>query len=251
MKKNGEDKILEEDLCKPVSDFLVKQGYSVRSEVKYCDISAIKNDELVVVELKRNLSVELLTQAVKRQKAADLVYIAIPKPKKMIFTKKWNDICHLIRRLELGLILVAFKSNEAFVEVPIQPIPFDRVKSRNMNKKQRARIIKEAQGRYLDQNVGGSKGKKLMTAYRESAIFIACCLDKFGPMSPKRLRELGTDPKKTSSILLNNHYKWFNRIKKGLYELNDTGKAELKLYPQIVEYYCDKILEPNNNYTNL
>lgn len=241
MKKNDDNRILEEDLCKPVSDFLVEQGYSVRSEVKYCDISAIKDDELVVVELKRNLSVELLTQAVKRQKAADSVYIAIPKPKRMTFTKKWNDICHLIRRLELGLILVNFKGNEAFVEIPIHPVPFDRVKSRNMNKKHRAKIIKEAQGRYSDQNVGGSTGKKLMTAYRENAIFIACCLDKFGPMSPKGLRELGTDPKKTSSILQNNHYKWFNRIKKGLYELTDAGREEMKLYPQIVDYYCRKI----------
>lgn len=231
------DKILEIDLCKPISDFLINEGYSVRCEVKDCDITAIKGDELIIVELKKNLSVSLLTQAVKRQKTADLVYIAIPKPKKLFANSKWKDICHLIRRLELGLILVSFKGKKSFVEIPINPVPFDREKSKNMNKKKRESIIKEASTRYMDLNIGGSSGKKLVTVYRESAIFIACCLNRQGPLSPKQLRNLGTDSKKTNSILSEDHYGWFERVERGVYSINETGKSALAQYKELADYF--------------
>lgn len=236
------EKILEVDLFEPVSEFLIKQGYTVRSEVNYCDITALKESELVVVELKRNLSVDLLAQAVKRQKAADLVYIAVPKPKRMLGNSKWKDICHLIRRLELGLILVSFKGKQAFIEIPIEPLYFDREKSKTMNKKKRESIIKEMKGRYSDLNVGGSTGKKLVTAYRESALFIACCLNMLGPLSPKGLRKLGTDNKKTTTILSENHYGWFEKVHRGVYHINDEGKKALEKYKELADYYNNKII---------
>lgn len=234
-------KLLEVDLWKPVSDFFVKQGFTVRSEVKDCDITAVKDEKLIIVELKRNLTVELLAQGVKRQKAADLVYIAVPKPKRLLGSSKWKDIYHLLRRLELGLILVSFKGKTSFIEVAIAPMAFDREKSRNINKKKRENIIKEINGRYEDLNVGGSRGRKLVTAYRESSIFIACCLNKFGPLSPKKLRELGTDEKKTTSILYENHYGWFDRVDKGIYTINNTGREALETYRELAEYYYGKI----------
>lgn len=250
--KTNQNKILETDLCKPVKDFLIEQGYDVRSEVKDCDLAAIRDNELVIVELKRNLSVNLLAQAVKRQKTADLVYVAVPKPKRVFANSKWQDICHLLRRLELGLILVSFKGKNSFVEVPMDPVPFDRKKSMKRNDKKREGIIKEVRNRNMDLNIGGSKGKKLVTAYRESAIFIACCLNKFGPLSPKQLRSLGTNPEKTTSILSENHYGWFDRVKRGLYSINDAGKEGLILYKELSEYFyttldgygvnsCDKL----------
>ena len=235
------NKILEADLWKPVSDFLINQGYTVRSEVKDCDITAMKDEELIVVELKRNLSVDLLAQAVKRQKAADLVYIAVPKPKRLLGNAQWKEICHLIRRLELGLILVSFKGKQGFIEIPINPMAFDREKSKNLNKRKRASIIKEMSGRYSDLNIGGSTGKKLVTAYRESSIFIACCLVKFGPLSPKRLRELGADAKKTTSILSENHYGWFERVDRGVYSTTEEGRKSLEQYKQLAEYYYGKL----------
>ncbi len=238
---NTNEKILESDLWKPVSDFFIDLGYMVRSEVKDCDITAIKNEELIIVELKKNLSVDLLVQAVKRQKAADLVYIAVPKPKRLLGNAKWKDICHLIRRLELGLILVSLKGKKGIVEIPIHPIPFDREKSRNLSKKKRESIIKEASGRYMDSNVGGCTGKKLVTAYREKAIFTACCLEKFGPSSPKRLRKLGTDAKKTTLILSENHYGWFERVGRGIYSITDEGKKALAQYSELAKYYYEKI----------
>jgi hypothetical protein len=80
--------------------------------------------------------------------------------------------------------------------------------------------------------VGGSTKTTLMTAYRENAILIACCLAKLGPSSPKILRNLGTGAK-TTSILSANHYGWFQRIEKGVYELTDQGDFESRSFKQI------------------
>jgi hypothetical protein len=239
----AENKILEVDLFRPVSDFLVERGYTVRSEVKDCDIAAVKDEELVIVELKRNLSVDLLAQAAKRQKSADIVYIAVPKPKKLTANAKWKDIIHLIRRLELGLILVSFKGEKGFVEIAVHPAPFDREASRRGNKKKREGIIKETKGRYMDANIGGSTRTKIVTAYMESAIYVACCLDKYGQMSPKQIKKLVTEDTKPATILLNNYYGWFDRVEKGIYTINDAGKTALKEHIRFAEYYYSKLRE--------
>ncbi|MHA6252202.1 hypothetical protein [Oceanobacillus sp. CAU 1775] len=72
-----------------------------------CDVVAFKNDALIIIELKLNLNISLLTQAVKRQRYTPNEYIAIPKPE--ISIRKWLDLVHLVRRLEIGLILVDFE----------------------------------------------------------------------------------------------------------------------------------------------
>lgn len=235
------DEIKEEDLYPPVKDFFETLGYKVNGEVRSCDLTALKEDELIIVELKKNLTVSLLTQAVIRQRTADLVYIAIPKPKRFKFDAKWKDTLHLLRRLGLGLILVDLKKGISTVEVAQHPVPFDRNKSIQLNKKKRKLLIKEIEGRNIDLNKGGSKGKKLVTAYREASILIATCLDLYGPLSPKDLRALGSDDKKTTSILNQNFYGWFERVSKGVYTLTDEGRNALKQYTELVEYYKEKI----------
>lgn len=236
-----ENKFLETDLYPPVRDFFVRQGYTVRSEVKDCDVSAFKDGQLIIIELKRNLSLELLSQAVKRQKLTDLVYMAVPKPQRMAWNQKWRDLFHLFRRLELGLIFVSMQGDTPRVEVAIDPQPFDRSRSMVQNQRKRNQVLKELQSRTIDGNLGGSQRKKLVTAYRESAIEIACCLEMFGPMSPKQLRDLGTDPKKTASILRDNFYGWFDHLERGLYGLSQTGKESLRIYNDLAEYYREKL----------
>lgn len=240
--KEPDGRIYEEHLYKPVREFLIKQGYTVHAEVKDCDVAAMKGEELVVVELKKSLSIELLIQAVKRQKIADSVYIAVPKPKKLLYTRKWEDICHLVRRLELGLILVSFYGDKSTVDVILEPIHFDRLRSVQKGKTKRARLIKEFEGRHGDRNVGGSTGKKLMTAYKEGALYIACCLRKYGDLTPKKLRELGADLKKTTSILSNNYYGWFYNVRKGLYGLTEEGLKALTQHNELAVYY-DGLIE--------
>lgn len=233
---NETRKLQEVDLYKPIQKFFVREDYEVYGEVNDCDIAAVKDDELVIVELKLTLSVDLLSQAVNRQRLTDQVYIAIPRPKGRLNSRQWRDKCHLVKRLELGLILVAFQGNRATAEVLFHPTPFNRRQSKGQNKRKRESIMKEIEGRSADYNIGGSNRTKIMTAYKENCIQIACYLEQFGPLSPKALREKGTG-EKTSSILTKNYYGWFERVKRGVYVISEKGKEEVKEYPEISDYY--------------
>lgn len=235
-------KIHETDLYKPVHDYLEGLGYNVQGEVKGCDLAALMGEDLVVVELKTSFNLKLLAQAVKRQRAADSVYVAIPRPKGGARTAGWRDMCMLLRRLELGLITVAPDKEEGQVEVCFHPNTFDRLKSARSNKKVRHHIIKETVSRSGQYNTGGSIRKKLVTAYREQAIHIACCLMKYGRLSPAEMKKLGTCPK-TPHILQDNHYGWFSRVSRGIYELNDCAREFLTGYPELARHYTDMIAE--------
>lgn len=235
-------KILETDLYGPVRDYLVKLGYTVHSEVKHCDITAVKGEELLVVELKTSFNLKLLVQAVKRQRAADSVYVAIPKPKGGKRTAAWRDMCLLLRRLEAGLIVVNLENGETGLEIVFHPNTFDRLKSMQKGKKIRRNIIKEAEARYGDFNKGGSTRQKLVTVYRENAIHIACCFVKFGRLSPAQLKRIGTGPK-TASILSKNFYGWFEKVDRGVYDLHDDAKGFLEAYPELISHYMEKLSE--------
>ena len=237
-------KLLEVDLYKPIQTVFLREEFEVYGEVKDCDMVAVKGDELVVIELKLTLSVDLLIQAAKRQRITDQVFIAIPKPKYRLNSKQWADKCHLIRRLELGLIVVSFSGKRAQAEILFHPTPFNRRKSSGQNKVKRTAIMKEINGRSADFNVGGSNRTKIMTAYKENCIQIACYLDTFGSLSPKALIQMGTGDK-TSSILTKNYYDWFERIKRGTYEISEKGKLEVKEYPELIKYYLEKSLVSN------
>lgn len=235
MKKELMKKIQEKDLFEPVNNYLLDRGYSVYSEVKNCDVIAKKEDEIIIIELKKNFSLKLITQAINRQKITDSVYVAIPKPKS-IYSKSWNESIHLLKRLQLGLIVVSFLKSKTNVEVIFHPSKYEKRK----NNKAIKSIIREIGGRSANYNVGGVTREKIMTAYRECSIHISCCLEKFGPLSPKELRKLGTGDK-TQSILSKNFYGWYENVKRGVYTLHEEGNRALENYSDTANYYRKKL----------
>ncbi|SFB07114.1 MULTISPECIES: DUF2161 domain-containing phosphodiesterase [unclassified Bacillus (in: firmicutes)] len=234
--KSKDIKIYEVDLYAPIRDFFTEEGYEVHGEVKHCDITAVKGEELIIVELKKSLTIDLLVQATKRQRLTDQVYIAIPKPKYNLFSKKWKDILHLIKRLELGLILVNFSDEKPTIKIVSTPTTFDRLKTMQRSKKQRTKLFEETKGRSGDHNIGGSTKTKIITAYKENCIHVACLLNHHGPMSPKKLREFGAGDK-VLSIFQSNYYGWFEKISRGMYGISEVGKAELATLPELVQHY--------------
>ena len=230
----------ETDLYQPIRDYLIENGYTVRSEVINCDITAVKDDDLIVIELKRSANIELLIQATERQRITDSVYVAIPTPK----TKgsRWRGIKRVLRMLEVGLMVVSFDSRKPKVKVMFDPLPY----SRKKQKRRRRAVLKEIAERSGDYNTAGSTRQKVITAYRESAIHVACCLDRFGPLSPRQLRSLGT-AEKTLTILSNNYYGWFQRIARGVYELAAVGKTALSEYPHLSDRYYGMIKDPKKD----
>ena len=214
---------LEQDLYAPVRDYLVALGYSVRGEVKHCDLCAIRGDELLVVELKQRLSLELVLQGVRRQRITNSVYVAVPRETiERMPRKRWRDIRHLLRRLELGLLLVITNSSVPRVEIEFHPAPFQ---IRKQSKERRA-VIREVESRTQDLTPGGSTRTRVMTAYREAALYIACCLSANGILSPKSLRAMGCS-EKTHQILYSNVYGWYERVGYAQYALSQKGQKAI------------------------
>ena len=72
----------ETDLYEPIRAFLEEEGYQVQAEVKDCDIAAVKDGQLVIVELKKSFNLKLVYQGLERQSLTEQVFVAIPRPKK-------------------------------------------------------------------------------------------------------------------------------------------------------------------------
>lgn len=231
--------IRETDLFTPVEKYFLKKGYEVHGEVNDCDVVAIKKEELIIIELKKSLNLEVIVQASKRQKLTKHVYIAVIAPKISIHARKKRDLKHLLRRLEVGLLTVDFTKNEPFIEEELSPRPFNREKSMRQSEQRKNKLLHEVAGRHKNMNIGGSHQQEIMTAYKEISIYIAYLLHTNGPLSAKQLRALGTD-ERTYNVLYNNYYGWFSRVRRGVYTLTTLGKKEYQQYEQVVRYYASR-----------
>jgi hypothetical protein len=207
----------ETDLYAPVKRHLELQGYTVKAEVKGCDVMALRGDEVpVIVELKNAMSLQLLYQAADRLTLTPHVYIAIRRPKRGV-TPSALKLC---RRIGLGLIIV---TSAGSVEVIADPVPY----APRLNTKKRGRLLKEFNARSGDPNTGGSTRTPLMTAYRQDAIKCAEHLDRNGPTRIKDVKA-ATKVDRASTLLRANVYGWFEKAERGVYGLTTTGRLALE-----------------------
>lgn len=233
--EGGGEGLRETDLYGPLRDYLVGNGYTVRSEVKGCDVAATKGDELIVLEMKTSLNLAVIAQAVERQRSADSAYVVVPHPGKRIKTDGWRSALNVLKRLELGLILISLDREPTGVEISFHPVAR---KPRKLKRERRA-ILREVSGRSMDLNSGGSSRRPIATAYREECVKIGCFLRELGPSSPARLRKAGTGPK-TGSILYSNYYGWFERLGFGLYALAGAAQEGMTAFPELLARYQDE-----------
>lgn len=231
--------IAESELFEPVKKLFENAGYRVNAEVRDCDVTAVKDDAFIIIELKKNLSVTLLSQGLKRQKTGAKVYVAVPKPKNYA-PRKYRDTLYVLKKLELGLIFVTLHGKHSFAEIILEPQEFFPPVSKNYRK--RKEILTEIEGRTIDMNIGGVTGRKIATAYTEKCINIACILDTYGELSPKQIKNYGGD-EKCGNILRINAYGWFEKVKKGVYRITLDGRKALLEYPELEKYYTEKLLE--------
>ena len=229
----------ETDLYEPIRAFLEEEGYQVQAEVKNCDIAAVKDGQLVIVELKKAFNLKLVYQGLERQSLTDQVFVAIPRPKKGAREKSWKDMLKLLKRLELGLFTVALDSPLQTVDVVLEPSDSLAWK----NRKKREKVQAELENRQVDANVGGMTRRKIMTAFREKSIRLACILEREGQVSTASLRERGMED--CIGILSRNYDKWFKRVEKGVYALSEKGKEALgnEDYAKVVAFYRSETLE--------
>lgn len=225
----------EVDLYEPCKQWLEKKGCEVRGEVRDIDILGIYPPECTIgIEMKVALNLEVINQAVQRQKLVDYVYVATIHNSKTVSNKRTKLTMDTLKRLNVGWLTVNFNAKPPRVQVLLDAQAFDFERSRNSKKKEKERLIKEFHSRSLDLNRGGSTRKKLMTAYREEALKIAYLLSLEEVSTVRALKLKGSHATKTSSILNSNFYHWFVKVEKGVYSLSEAGY-------KAIEEYCDMI----------
>lgn len=227
--------MLEKDLYAPIKSHLEAQGFLVKAEVLDCDVFAVMDDKIVIVELKLKLNLEVVLQAVKRQKLGTVVFVAIPSPKRDYFSAHFRDVCHLLRRLELGLLIYYPKDDRVRMEFDAVPL-----KSRANSKKKQAHLDEFSQ-RHGDNNVGGSNCTRIMTVYKESALRIAGLLEIYKELKVEEVRNLSGDDK-AQRILKNNYYGWFLSTKRGHYSLTGEGEKEVHERRELVDTLIKEVL---------
>ena len=220
--------MLEKDMYLSIKNHLVKLGFEVKAEVLDTDITALKEDLVIIIEMKKTLNTTLIFQGTKGQRISDYVYLAIVKPtNKILRSKRFREKLHIVRKLQLGLIFVNLNKN--VVEIHLDPMSYTMKK----NKIKKRKLLKEFSQRYTAFNTGGVTNTKIITAYRERALMIAYHLQD-GPLPVKEIKLL-TNDFKCGAILQKNYYHWFNRIDRGVYILNDLGIKELSDYSYVIE----------------
>jgi hypothetical protein len=203
----------ETALYGPVKALLEGQGYTVKGEVRGCDVVAVRGDEpLVVVELKRTFGLALVLQGIDRLAMTDAVYLAVGA-----WPSRPAAVRRLCRRLGLGLIVVA----GGRADVVLDPLPYVPRRSRART----ARLLDEHRRRVGDPTAGGSVRRPIMTAYRQEALLCAERL-RSGPTSPKAIRAAGDAPH-AGRILRDDVYGWFERVDRGVYGLTPRGRLAL------------------------
>ncbi|MFD2117647.1 DUF2161 family putative PD-(D/E)XK-type phosphodiesterase [Paenibacillus yanchengensis] len=225
----------EEELYEPLKAYYEALGYQVRAEVKHCDLVAIhpETNHTLIVEIKKTFNLALLLQGVERLRLNTDVVLAVERNRKKSgsHNQRFGDLAELCRMLGLGLITVTvFKTKAPTIAVLAEPgeAPLRRMKHRKQQN-----ILREFHERSGDYNVGGSTGRKLVTAYREKALQCAYVLQHLEEAAPRQIAAITKNPS-TASILQHNYYQWFKRVRRGVYVLEPAGKQALIEYSYVV-----------------
>jgi hypothetical protein len=211
----------EADLYAPVKAFLTRQGYDVKGEVGAVDVMGIrKGDPPVLVELKLAFSLALFHQGIDRLAVTDVVYVAVPEKTGKPAAKALKDNIKLARRVGLGVLTVRLRDGHVTAHAdPGGYIPRKQPKGAK-------RLLKAFTRLKGDPNEGGATRHGLVTGYRQDALLCARFLAVHGPSSGAKVKEWAEVPVATR-IMADDHYGWFERVSRGVYDLTDAGRKGL------------------------
>lgn len=209
----------ETSLYPAVKTFLEAQGFTVKGEIRGCDVLAVREGDppvLVICELKNMFSLELVLQGIDRMRTADDVWLAVAATSK---GRDRDSRAHRLCRM-LGFGLLAVNPTRSRVDILVHPEPY----RPRPNKPERKRLLNEHAKRRGDPTEGGSTRQPIMTAYRQQALDCAAALRE-GPKKPRDLKPVAPD---AASILQRNVYGWFERVERGIYRLTEPGENALQ-----------------------
>ncbi|MFN3293469.1 MAG: DUF2161 domain-containing phosphodiesterase [Gemmobacter sp.] len=210
----------EAELYPAVKAHLERQGLTVKAEIGAADVVAMGGPDPVIVELKLRFSLTLYHQAVARLALTPAVWLAVLHPEGRDAARALRDNAALCRRLGLGLMTV--RARDGFVQVLCEP----GAASPRRQPARRKRLEAEFARRRGDPNDGGATRYGLVTGYRQDALRIAAFLAEYGAASgAAAARDTGVPM--ATRILADNHYGWFVRVARGVYDLTPEGRRGL------------------------
>ena len=216
----------ETDLYAPVKAFLQRQGYEVKGEIGAADLVAVRGlENPVIVELKLGFSLTLLHQAIARLSVTDLVYVAVPRPRQ---AKALAANIALCRRLGLGVLTV--RGRDGLVEVHADPGPYAPRKSG----KRKTRLLREFARRQGDPNDGGATRHGIVTGYRQDALRCAMYLAEYGASRGAAVKA-DTGVVMATRIMAADHYSWFRRVERGVFDLSEAGRRGIADWADALE----------------
>lgn len=252
----------EAELYAPIKAYFEQQGYIVKSEVRHCDLVAVRGQQPsdqtnapIIVEFKKSFNLSLVLQGIARQKITPNVYVAVEyKPRKKAAPQgKWSELTNLCRRLGFGLLTVQFfKRKPAHVELWCKPQELSKqdVARRPRSSVKTKRLLHEFHERSGDYNIGGSSQTEIVTAYRELSLKCAHELSCSGPTKLRHLTErIGS--RKISALMQNNVYGWFIRVERGIYDLSPKGKEALIQYEHVIRDKAIEITDRKKQHTSM
>ncbi len=215
----------ETDLYPPVKAFLERQGYAVKGEIGAADVAAVRGAEPpVIVELKTGFSLALIHQGIDRQSVTPHVYLAVPDASGRRGLSALKANLKLARRLGLGVLTV--RRADGLVTVQCDPGPF----RPRLLRRPRELLLREFAARRGDPSAGGATRVGLVTAYRQDAALVAGHLAAAGACKGSHVRD-ATGVARATAILRANHYGWFVRLRPGVYDLTEAGRAATRPPP--------------------
>lgn len=224
----------EAELYQPIKDFLEFEGYAVQGEVVGCDVVAVRGEDILVVEMKRQFNLKLVMQAIARQQVCSSVYMAFPSTVQLSARRRMSEIKALAKRLHLGIILVHDRPSGLTVEVLLTPD----FKEFRINVKAQKAFMKELMGREHSVNTGGVTKTKIVTVHKERALSIAAFLKVCGPQSIDGIANYIKQTKQqVGKDLRLNHYGWYLRVNRGVYSFNEELEGEFRKFGTLVEFY--------------
>ncbi|WP_342069609.1 DUF2161 domain-containing phosphodiesterase [Yoonia algicola] len=195
----------------------------MKGEVGPADVVGRRGDDLVVVELKLGFSLALFHQGVERLLTTDHVYLAVPAGGK---DKALKANVKLARRAGLGVLTVRLR--DGHVEVLADPGPY----AARQSKKKKTRLLRAFERLQGDPNDGGATRHGIITGYRQDALRCARFLAVHGPSKGAKVKEWAEVPQATQ-IMAADHYGWFTRVSRGVYDLTDLGRKGLSDYGDV------------------
>lgn len=215
----------ETELYKPVKKYFEKLGYTVNAEVKDCDLTAVKDDIVIIAELKKSFNMTLLYQLMDRKKYTPFVYAVIPRPKSLRNAEHRHRV-RLLSILGIGLIVVSETTKIADELVKPKVTEF-------FTPRYKRYLLKEIEQRHTDLNIGGQNRRKIVTAHRESVIAALCYIEKYGTIKTKDVKQ------NIKNVLQINHYRYFQRVERGVYTITELGRKALenKEFSDVIEFY--------------